>query len=605
MANSETGINPEAKYKELSAKYRLLLTQQERLINTISNLRLLVFVLGAGSVIYLAVQKNYSVLAVAVVVFAALFIYLIGRHNRYFNQKEYTAALLKINEESLQRVRGEWQAFKDDGKEFGDDSHPYAQDLDIFGQGSLFQYINTAVTSLGRARLSELLTSHPQGIDVIAARQDAVADLAPKLDWRQKFMAEGTLATQMHDPQALFAWAGQVERIYRKRAVIGILSVLPVITIALGIVAVVVPEVNYYAFAAALLIQFALLKIYSAQRSKSLEIASKYSENIGAYSKMLDLLEQESFKSAYLQALQNGLKDAAGSTACEQIRRLAKLVDGIANRRNQFYFIFNILFLLDFQFVFALEKWKEQSGARLPDWLKAIAELEALSSLAVLKYDHPHWAMPVLTTGAPQFRAEAMGHPLLAAGVANTLKFEESAKILLITGSNMSGKSTLLRTAGLNLALAYSGTVVCAGQFTCSLLNIYTCMRVSDNLEKNISSFYAELLRIKMIVEAVTGGQQIFFLLDEIFKGTNSIDRHTGAKALIKRLSREKLLGMISTHDLELGELAGESKYVRNYHFQEYYVNDEIRFDYTLRSGVSTTRNAAFLMRMAGIDMIT
>jgi len=196
-----------------------------------------------------------------------------------------------------------------------------------------------------------------------------------------------------------------------------------------------------------------------------------------------------------------------------------------------------------------------------------------------------------------------MGHPLLInTCVANSLKFEPPENILLITGSNMSGKSTLLRTVGINLVLAYAGGNVCAKTFKCSIMDIYTCMRVNDDLEKNISSFYAELLRIKMIVNAVEEGQTVFFLLDEIFKGTNSIDRHTGAKALIMKLSKAKVLGLVSTHDLELGDLEKESNKVKNYHFQESYKDNEIYFDYKLRPGVSTTRNAAFLMKMAGIE---
>lgn len=319
---------------------------------------------------------------------------------------------------------------------------------------------------------------------------------------------------------------------------------------------------------------------------------------------MLNLLEKEKYNSRHLRDLKNRLRNSKGQTACEQIRQLVKIVDAIANRHNMLYVFFNILFLLDYQFMFALEKWKEKSGSNLEDWLNIIGEFEALSSLAVLKHDYTEWTMPVLSGEMPFFSAEEMGHPLLINScAANNLKFELSENILLITGSNMSGKSTLLRTAGINLVLAYAGTAVFAKQFTCSIMDIYTCMRINDNLEKNISSFYAELLRINMLVKAVEQGQTIFFLLDELFKGTNSIDRHTGAKALLKKLSKEKLLGLISTHDLELGDLAKESNKIKNYHFQEYYVNDKICFDYKLRPGISKTRNAAYLMKIAGIEL--
>ena len=594
----------EEKYNELIKRYQSLIADQVRVINLISSLRLLVFLMGTGLGIYLAVRKDYGLLLVDITIFLTLFIFLIIKHEHNIEHKKYLTILQDINENAVKRLHGEWQVFPDDGEEFSDDSHPYTQDLDIFGQGSLFQFINTASTYLGRQKLRELLSSPPTSINEITARQEAVTDLAAKLDWRQKFQAAGILASNMHDPQALFAWAGRVERLYLKPSLLLACRLLPVITIGIGIFTFLQTEPEYYVLIAALLLQFFLLKIKGKKRAKNLELAFRYTDNIKAYSRMLHSLETQKFDSSYLQGLQARLKGDTAHMAYEQIGKLVKIVDSISNRHNAFYIIFNILFLLDYQFMFMLEKWKERSGSHLRDWLSGIGELEALSSLALIRHDHPEWAMPEFTDAdLPVFAAEELGHPLILSGVTNDLKFDKSENILLITGSNMSGKSTLLRTAGINLVLAYSGTAVCAKDFSCSLMDIYTCMRVSDNLEKNISSFYAELLRIKMMVQAVEEGKTVFFLLDEIFKGTNSADRHTGARTLIKKLSEAKVLGLISTHDLELGELAKESDKVKNYHFQEYYENDQIRFDYKLRPGVSATRNAIYLMRLAGIDI--
>ena len=236
--------------------------------------------------------------------------------------------------------------------------------------------------------------------------------------------------------------------------------------------------------------------------------------------------------------------------------------------------------------------------------MDTIAELEALSSLAIIHRDYPAWRFPEINAESFGIVAVKMGHPLLGTSVCNDLAMEKGSGILLITGSNMSGKSTLLRTVGINLVLAYAGAPVFAERFNCSLLRIYTCMRVSDNLGENIYSFYAELLLIKQIVSASNSEGKIFFLLDEIFKGTNSQDRHAGAKALIRQLSKVGAMGLVSTHDLELGDMERESdRRIRNYHFREYYKNDEIHFDYKLRSGISTTRNAMYLIKMAGIDV--
>jgi len=592
----------ESKYNKLKEKYQAMIERQTHTINLISNIRLVVFLIGTVLGIYFLVKKSYGLFGWDLGVFLIFFIPLIILHNHYLNKRNYSIVLLKINEESLKRIHGEWNSFTDDGSEFLDDSHNYSQDLDIFGPGSLFQFINTTITYLGRRKLREFLISPTRSAEEIINRQEAVQELTQKLGWRQQYQAEGMLESTIQDPQALFLWANSTEGFYRNPRVIFIFRFIPAITIIIGILTFLNPETRYYTLIAALVIQYIILKINANQRGAILGVAYKYTENIKAYHKMLILLEQEDYSSRHLQHLKNRLK-SQGLTAGEQIRKLEKIVEAIANRQNQLYIFFNIVLLLDYQFVFALEKWKEKSGTNLQVWLDIIGEFEALSSLAVLSHDYPEWRTPQISVEGPVFTAEAMGHPLLVnSGVANNLKFEPPEKILLITGSNMSGKSTLLRTVGTNLVLAYAGGNVCAKMFKCSIMDIYTCMRINDNLEKNISSFYAELLRIKMIIKAVEEGQTIFFLLDEIFKGTNSIDRHTGAKVLIKKLSKAKLLGLVSTHDLELGVLEKESNQIKNYHFQEYYQNNEIRFDYKLRPGVSNTRNAAFLMRMAGIE---
>ena len=594
---------PEKQYIELKEKYHAIIERQTHVINLISNIRLVVFLIGTVLGIYFLVKKTNGLFIWDLVIFLVLFIPLLLLHDHYFNKKKYAIVLHKINEDSLKRINGEWNTFTDDGAEFLDDSHNYTQDLDIFGHGSLFQFINTAITYLGRLKLRGFLIAPARSQEEIYKRQEVVQELSQKLHWRQLYLAEGMLESTMQDPGALLLWANSIEKIYRNPLIIWAFRLVPTITIIIGILTFTNPEPQYYSLIAALVIQYVILKINSNQRGHILGIASKFFENIKAYYRMLGLLEQEEYNSRHLHDLKNKLK-SHGLTAGEQIHKLEKIAEAMANRHNQFYIFFNILFLLDYQFVFALERWKEKSGSNLHVWLDIIGEFEALSSLAVLAHDYPEWTTPEISEDRPGFTAEAMGHPLLMkSGVANDLEFGLPENILLITGSNMSGKSTLLRTVGINLVLAYAGGNVCAKTFKCSIMDIYTCMRVNDNLEKNISSFYAELLRIKTIVKAVEEGKTIFFLLDEIFKGTNSIDRHTGAKVLIKKLSKAKLLGLVSTHDLELGDLEKESNKIKNYHFQEYYENNEIRFDYKLRPGVSTTRNAAYLMKMAGIEL--
>jgi DNA mismatch repair ATPase MutS len=340
------------------------------------------------------------------------------------------------------------------------------------------------------------------------------------------------------------------------------------------------------------------------QRGKALEAVYAYKDSIRIYEEMLERFEKRTFKSDYLQDLKKGLYDRDGKAAFEQIRKLSGLAELISNRGNSMFLVINIFTLWDIQCMIALEAWKEKSGRSLARWMDTVAELEGLASLAIIHFDHQEWALPKIVSADSGIVAVNMGHPLLVNSTFNDLSIEKRSGILLITGSNMSGKSTLLRTVGINLVLAYAGAPVCARSFSCSRVQIYSCMRVRDNLGENISSFYAELLRIKEIVGATKTEKKIFFLLDEIFKGTNSQDRHAGAKVLIRQLSKAGTMGMVSTHDLELGDLERESeRRIRNYHFREFYKNDEIHFDYKLRPGISTTRNALYLIKMAGIEV--
>jgi len=251
----------------------------------------------------------------------------------------------------------------------------------------------------------------------------------------------------------------------------------------------------------------------------------------------------------------------------------------------------------------SLENWRERNGDKLEEWLKVMHEIDALNSICNLSFENEDWTYPIISNDN-EIEGINIGHPLLGKkAVRNTFSLLGEKKVSLITGSNMSGKSTFLRTLGVNLVLSYIGAPVCADKFSCGIMNIYTCMRTKDNLEESISSFYAEILRIKILIEASKRGEKIFFLLDEIFKGTNSKDRHTGAIVLIKQLIEYGGVGLVSTHDLELCDLERENKSIINYNFREFYENDKIKFDYILRRGKSETQNAIHLMKLAGIDI--
>lgn len=599
------GYDVQNRYQKRINRYKSVHQRLSRQADRISNLRLCVFILGLGLTV--AFYRTPVLSGSVFLISALIFIYLLVSHNRVSTSRDYAYTRQGLNENALKRLSGEWMDFSDTGADLAAEEHPYAKDLDVFGRGSLFQWISTAFTPRGREKLGDRLSRFPAGVEQIEETQAAVEELSRNLAWCQKFCAEGPVhGKKPIDPALLFRWAEKRNDFYQRKEIEAVIRIFPVITVLLIILSFSTPFVPAYWPILFLVGQATALFAFSHKRSEILEAVGPYEANIKVYYKMLRHLERKRFDSELLKSYQKKLLNRTGKPAYIQVEKLSKLADAISNRENAYFLVVNILTLWDYQCILALEKWKSASGKYLSRWVDTVGEVEALISLAGIAQIHPEWSLPEISAGPAQILAKTMGHPLINKNrVCNDLELRRPAGILLITGSNMSGKSTLLRTVGLNLVLAYAGARVCARKFTCSLLRIYTCMRVSDDLEKSISSFYAELLRIKMIVDAThTEGLPIFFLLDEIFKGTNSQDRHLGAKILIRQLNLSGAVGLVSTHDLELGEMERESKgQIKNYHFREYYENGKIRFDYTLRRGLSTTRNAMYLIKMAGIDV--
>ena len=594
---------PKEQYEKRKKYYERRLIKLTQTSNRLSNVRLVAFLAGCGLAILFYITQRSS-WGLGMVVFTVVsFLALVLWHQKVRSRKNYIQVLYEIHDQALKRLAGEWKTFSDNGEDFKDPAHPYSEDLDLFGPGSLFQWINTAKTFRGREKLREALNETPGEIKTIQKKQEAIQELAENLAWRQRFIAEaGMTKNSMISPRAIIEWAKTYDPSYLRPKIVILARALPIITITFLLLYFLTARVSFWYPLTGLLIQ-TIIVFAGKQRGKALNAVYTYKESIKTYEKMLERFEKRTFRSDYLQALKKGLYDRGGKAAFEQIRQLTGLADLIANRGNAMFLVINILTLWDIQCMIALESWKEKSGRSLGCWVDTIAELESLSSLAIIHIDHPTWGFPEIT-GEAGIVASKMGHPLLGNSVDNDLAMKKGSGILLITGSNMSGKSTLLRTVGINLVLSYAGAPVCAQRFSCPILRIHTCMRVSDNLGESISSFYAELLRIKQIVSASKTEGQIFFLLDEIFKGTNSQDRHAGAKVLIRQLSKLGAMGLVSTHDLELGDLERESdRKIRNYHFREYYKNDEIHFDYKLRPGISTTRNAMYLIKMAGIEV--
>lgn len=598
--------NPQETYLNKIKDYQTHLHELEKQSRRISNLRLLISLGGMGIVLYLYLtDKHFGAVSIFVIT-AALFTILVIRHQRLSRDKNFSQTMLKINEQSIARFSDAWTLFPDMGSEFIEEGHPYAVDLDIFGKRSLFQLINTTNTFLGRLKLKDLLIAPSLDKTSVMTRQENIKELADHLDFRQNFQSEGLQFLSINkNPEELFHWANFSHNRWTMPKIISLIRLSPIVLIILTTLALLMPRAIPFFIPLMLLLFHAILLFYFLRdTSTAFAVASKYQKSIRSFQRMLKLFEEQNFTSPGLKKLQRELKNKSEQPAFRQIEKLSKAVDMTHIRYHQLYLIFNLFTLWDFHCMSALERWKKESGMGLKKWLQVLGEIEALSSSALLAYDHPEWCLPMFNNSRCKITAQDLGHPLLPESrVTNDMEINHSGEILLITGSNMSGKSTFLRTVGINLVLAYVGSPVCAHDFQGSFLNIHTSMRINDNLDTGTSSFFAELVRIKIILAEAREGKPILFLLDEIFKGTNSRDRHTGAKHLIKKLSSTGAIGLVSTHDLELGDLPKESPHIKNYHFAEYYQNGKIYFDYKLKPGVSTTRNAIFLMKMAGIDI--
>lgn len=408
------------------------------------------------------------------------------------------------------------------------------------------------------------------------------------------------------NPDRLLDWAEGKPLLLNNRYIF-LLRLLPLITASLLLLAV-FQLVSVYIAVLPLFVQILTVAFSEKHVSRAFGDTGKAVSELERYSSLLKCIEMVDFQAPLLVRLKKHLSTGSHPSS-QQIKALSKIADRMNFRHSPLvHLLLNITTLWDLHTLRKLEEWKSRSGSSMRSWFRAVGVLEALSSLAGLAHDHPGWVFPEVADCPPVFEASSLGHPLLNSDVrvCNDVSMPGPGTVFVITGSNMSGKSTFMRTVGINLVLAYAGAPVCARSMRCSQLSIFSSMVVHDDLEQKISTFYAELKRIKTIVDAALSGKAILFLLDEIFKGTNSRDRIIGAKTLLKKLCQKPVLGLVTTHDLELGFMEKECpQCVRNYHFTDQITGNQISFDYRLKPGISQTTNAIALMKMVGIEVET
>ena len=583
----------------------LKIKEEKEIIRNITNkiaiIRLIIFAFTIMSAYYFYKLNNAILMFTSIVIGTLIFVFFAYQHNIKINRKKELEIYLNINKKGINRIKGQFKEEIDDGKEYLNEKHPFVNDLDVFGRSSLFQMINSTKTKFGREKLVEILSLKklPSKEEIIK-RQEAIRELGNKIDFRQKLEVKSTIKKSgLKDTKDLIEWM-KSESTFNKS-----LNFIPYIFIAITAISFVLVLIGYLPITYIILvfmINYIVVKLSTKKLKDVIGLFEIHKNDIEAYYNLIEIIDNEEFKSELLSEIKTNLNKESKSVVSE-MKALKNLSDWIGDSSsNAYYLLLNVTILSDIFILKNLYDWKEKNGIKFEAWLKTMGDIEALCSIANLAFDFEEWIYPLISN-IDEIKAVELAHPMLySKAISNSFSLNSKSKIALITGSNMSGKSTFLRTIGINLVLSYIGAPVCAKNFEAGIFNIYTCMRTKDNLEESISSFYAEILRIKILIEASKKGEKVFFLLDEIFKGTNSKDRHDGATVLIKQLVKNNAMGLVSTHDLELCDLENEYNWIKNYNFQEYYKDNNIKFDYKLRDGRSKTQNAIHLMKLAGIE---
>lgn len=592
-------------YAKIISETQGKINKVQKQIYHIGSIRLILFVAGIAGIIYCWSNPWYVIAAVAAITFIP-FLILIKHHNKLFYKKDYLEKKQEINEQELKALKYDTTAF-DGGSEFIDSSHLYTYDLDVFGERSLFQYINRTSTDLGKNQLAEWFNTHLKDKEKIELKQDAIKELAPELKFRQRFRILGLLYKgEKADEQEINEWA-ESPSYYRSKSII---RALPAIIFSINIVSIILAIMDIIPFSLWGII-FVCCAIFSFGFSKGItKIQSMYGKKLqilGTYAKLIQLIEDKDMQASYLKDIKS-LVGVNRKTASQSVRKLTKLMNALDQRNNVLIaVILNGLFFWELRQMMKIELWKEESADELPQWLKAIAQMDAICSLSTFAYNHPDYIYPVIADITFRLQAKSLGHPLMnrETCVCNDIDMEKRPDFIIITGANMAGKSTYLRTIGVNYLLACIGSPVFAKEMILYPAQLITSLRTTDSLTDNESYFFAELKRLKLIIDKLNAGEELFIILDEILKGTNSKDKQKGSIALIEQFMALNANGIIATHDLLLGTLAENyPDNIRNFRFEADITNNELTFSYQLRDGVAQNMNACFLMKKMGIAVI-
>ena len=589
-------------YTGLRERNELLLVKLKKESLMISFLRLFVFLGGASVSIY---AFTISTIAGVVTLLAALFffIFLLKRYAVTSNKIAFTENLIRINANEINALDGDYSAF-DGGGDLADSNHDFSLDIDLFGDDSLFRYINRSVTGPGRSLLADWFSDPYRLRGQISERQEAVRELAGKLDWRQQFMAYG-LDKPLHENEikSLSDWLNGKDKFMSSPVMRLITFILP-LTAIIALVLVITTALPAMVFITSFIVNLLIIMAYIKKVNRIHILVSQKQVFLSTIEQMVKSFEKEEFTSSMLTSIRGRIFSGAGSVA-GKIKELNSLISMFDARLNMLVgFALNGMLMWDFHCISRLERWRSSAASGLPAWLNLLGEVDGLNSLANYTYNNPYHSFPQAVNDGTVLEASQMGHPLLAEDlrINNDFSVRKKGQVIIITGANMAGKSTFQRTVAVNMLLAMAGAPVCATAMKFFPMKLFTSMRTTDSLSHNESYFYAELKRLRTLKERLEKGEDVFFILDEILKGTNSTDKSLGSKLFLRRLIELGATGLIATHDISLGEMETEFPgNVVNKCFEIEIDGENISFDYILRDGITRKMNAGVLMKQMGI----
>lgn len=582
--------NPTEFYNSQINKYQKHLESASGKLSISSLLRLFIF-LAIVLVIYFFFG-NITVLVPALLVGIGIFVYLVSKHSDLRYERDKYRELISINETEIEVLKRRFQNLPT-GEEYENPMHPYSQDIDLFGKGSFYQYLNRTALSEGSRKLATILLDN--SIDDIEEKQKAIQELSEKADWRQNFSALATLVKTETGSEEIFTWLKNYKTFVPK-----IMKWFPWVFTAISIVIITgffLDTVNGIQLALWFFVGLGITGMYLKRINLLSGSVSKVQDTFHQYYQLLALIENSSFSSRLLKDKKQ-LIHSESKKASLILKKFSKAIDALDQRNNMIFGVIGNGFMLwDLRQSYKLESWIKEYEGNAGDWFKVIEFMDAYNSLGNFSFNHPSFIFPELNKDAFITETTELAHPLLdpEKRVANDFSIGKE-QFFIITGANMAGKSTFLRTVSLHVLMANIGLPVCATSCKYSPIKLITSMRTTDSLTDDESYFFSELKRLKFIVEEIKT-DKYFIILDEILKGTNSTDKAIGSRKFIEKLVGSQSTGIIATHDLSLCEVSEELPQVKNYYFDAEIINDELNFDYKFKTGVCQNMNASFLLK--------